>query len=487
MQKSNLRRLSTPAQLLPRQPSSLYRSQADGYSQRLAPLPATHGYHPQTIWVPDYRPASGGPRAVPLRMQRVTTMNQTDTRPMPIPSVQLASDRPYSVPNYHSRRISRENDGSFTRPPRPASTSEVDDIDRLIPPRQLSFARRSTAQEVELDSLTPRRNNLEAPEPRLRIPKTTRPVAKRGSKISVPDDNARKSDRSQLDLASEKDSSYLAGSQKRGIDHTTAEAHSSKRIKINVVRSQSQTPIIPEITKQSYPTTSHYFGRNNHGNDTTIETEIAKSLGVDDDETQSSDDEDDVAKPVLTSKRLGQTKTASAGKLDPYAIIDELDSFENSQDTRNSGKTRTAVNIEETNTPSDLSGGSSATHREPNISSQTSRYTNASSQCDISSKAEVKPESKPSERHHHQSTPAIGSTPSTQDAREGKVNEETLDSRLSRIEKAISAQEEGGVDEFVKTRLSTGDMNTLNTLTNEILLALVVPNDKLLEQVIKIM
>ncbi|KAI0894559.1 hypothetical protein F4806DRAFT_108670 [Annulohypoxylon nitens] len=486
MQKSNLRRLSIPHQALSRQPSGLSRPQPDGYSQHLTPHPAPHGYHPQTIWVPDYRPPPGGPRAVPMRMQRLA-MSQADTRPMPIPSVQLASDRPYSVPNFNSTRRSRETDDSLSRPLRPASTSKVDDIDRLVPRRQLPFPNRSTSQRIEDDTQASRGNDLEDLEDHSIVPKPTRRVAKRGSKISTSNDSKRASDISGFDLASEQDPTRLTGSQKRGSDEAADEAYPSKKIKINVIRSQSHTPTVPGSANQKYPNTrsrENQLIENSYGKDVSTQKPISQNIEVDDDETESSSGDDEDAETRLTSERLGQT---GAGKSDPYDIMDGVTSFETSQDTRGSRKKRGPTSTEELDVPRSLVSSSSTIRREFSTNIQDRQYSHASSQCDmptehIPSTSQVKPESKASE--HHQPASAIGSAPSTQ---ERKVIEETLDVRLSRIEKAIHAQEGEGIDEFIKAKLSTGDPSILGTLTNEILLAMIVPNDELLEQVIKIM
>ncbi|KAI0888482.1 uncharacterized protein GGS22DRAFT_198207 [Annulohypoxylon maeteangense] len=399
--------------------------------------------------------------------------------------MQLASDRPYSVPNYHSSRKSRINDDRFARPPRPASTSEVDDIDKLVPRRQLSFLHRNTTPGAKDDSIASRINHLEDPEALLRVPKTTRRVAKRGSKVSTPDDRARTSGLSEFNTASKRDPSHLT-SQKRDYVHTTDDPNPSKRIKINVIENQSQTtPIVPEIANQSYPNTrlrKNQLSKNNYENKIATKELVNQNIEVDDDETQSSEGDDNATETALTSKRLRQ---ARAGKPDPYDIMDRASPFEISQDARYSRKKRASIDIEETNPRNDLN----AIYQEPNVHSQRGKYTNTSQYNmpseHIPSTYQVKPESKPSE--HHYSAVAIGSTPSTQDAREGKAIEETLDARLSRIEKAIRVHEEEGIDEFIKAKLSTGNPNTLGTLTNEILLALVVPNDELLEQVIKIM
>ncbi|KAI1089735.1 hypothetical protein F5B19DRAFT_466084 [Rostrohypoxylon terebratum] len=488
MQKSNLRRLSIPHQALSRQPSGLSRSQPDGYSQHLTPHSAPHGYHPQTIWVPDYRPPPGGPRAVPMRMQRLT-MNQTDTRPMPIPSVQLASDRPYSVPNFNSTRRLRGSDDGLARPLRPASTSEVDEIDKLVPRRQLPFLNRSTSQRVEDDSHISHGNDLEDLEDRSRVLNPTRRVAKRGSKISTTNDSTRASDLSGHDLASEQDLDHPTGSQKRGNGEAADETYPSKKIKINVIRSQSQTPTALGTTNQKYPNTrsrESQLSRNSYEKDIPNQKKMGQNIEVDDDETQSSSGDDEDAETGLTSQRSGPTGT---GRPDPYDIMDSAPSFEMSQDTGVFRKKRGTASNEEPDVPRSIVSSSSAIRRELSTNVQDTQYSNASSQCDIPSTSQVKPECKvpDQQQQQHQTTAVIGSAPGSQDARDRKPNEETLDVRLSRIEKAIRVQEGEGIDEFIKAKLSTGDPGILGTLTNEILLAMVVPNDELLEQVIKVM
>lgn len=416
-------------------------------------------------------------------------MSQADTRPMPIPSVQLASDRPYSVPNFNSTRRFMESDDSLTRPLRPASTSKVDDIDRLVPRRRLPFPTRTTSQRVEDDSQASRGNDLNDPEDHSTVPKSTRRVAKRGSKISTSNDSTRASDLSGFDLASEQDTSRLTGSQKRGSDEAVDETYPSKKIKINVIRSQSHTPTVPGSTNQKYPNTrsrADQLSRNTSEKDVSVKKQIGQNIEVDD-ETESSSGDDEDAESRLTLQRSGQIRAA---KPDPYDIMDSTTPFETSQDTREPRKKRGPPNTEELDVPRSLASSSSAMRRELSTNLQDRQYSHASSQCDmptehLPSTSQVKPESKASEQH--QTTVAIGSAPSTQDARDRKLNEETLDVRLSRIEKAIHAQEGEGIDEFIKAKLSTGDPSILGTLTNEILLAMIVPNDELLEQVIKIM
>ncbi|XDG06367.1 hypothetical protein ABKA04_005982 [Annulohypoxylon sp. FPYF3050] len=378
------------------------------------------------------------------------------------------------------------SDDSLTRPLRPASTSKVDDIDRLVPRRQLPFPNRSTSQRVEDDSQLSHGNDLEDPGDYSTVPKSTRRVAKRGSKISTSNDSTRASDLSGLDAASEQGPSHLTGSQKRSNDEVADETYPSKKIKINVIRSQSHTPTVPGSTHQKYPNTRSrdQLSGNNYEKDVSVKKQIGQNIEVDDDETESSSGDDEDAETGLTSEKLGQ---AGAGKSDPYDIMDSFTPSEMSQDTRGFRKKRVPTNTEELDVPRSLASSSNIIRRELSTNVQDRQYSHASSQCDmptehIPSTSQVKPESKAPEQH--QPTSAIGSAPSTQ---ERKVIEETLDVRLSRIEKAIHAQEGEGIDEFIKAKLSIGDPSILGTLTNEILLAMIVPNDELLEQVIKIM
>ncbi|KAI1100929.1 hypothetical protein F4804DRAFT_317546 [Jackrogersella minutella] len=488
MQKSNLRRLSTPTQPPPRPPSGQYISQLDEYPQHIT----AHRYRPQQVWTPEYRPILGGPRAVPLRMQRVA-MNRTDTRPMAIPSLQLSSDRPYySVPSYPRSRTASESSSSFARPPRPPSASEANDIDTLVPRRVLPFPPRRTSQRNEGDYLMPPTIDTEYSEIPTKISKSTRAVAKRGSQKSQSDNSARERGHLELSparLPSEQNSSEQAGSQKRAIGHTAVDSYPPKRIKINVIRSKTQTSISPKVSKQTYPAeVNHHLrytqaSKNSFKDKTAPNNQLNKNLEeIDDDETESStDSEDEVTNTTLTSKRLGQIKATGTAEPDPYDSADDFGPLRKAQSNRNLDTIR-AVKADYARVPSDISWGSSTPHQDSHVSSQPRRYINSSAQCDLPSEAadQVKPERKVPE----QSTPTPDEPPTTA---ERKPSEETLGSRLSRIEAVMRAQEGKRMDEFVKARLAAGGPNMLETLTNEILLALVVPDDELLEQVVKIM
>ncbi|KAI0836556.1 hypothetical protein F5Y06DRAFT_273748 [Hypoxylon sp. FL0890] len=491
MQQTKLPRLSTPTQGQPHRPSNPYRPQPNGYSQNLQPLPAAYGYLPQETRSQDYRRlVSEGSHAVPLRMQRVS-MNGTETRAMPIPSLQLSTDRPYSVPTYLDYRTRSENSRSFARPPRPASSSDVDSIHRLAPSHPVLFPQQRTVQKAENDSLTLHSiTAVDAVRP-INTPKVPRAVAKRGPTTSSND-----SSRAGLNLTllpPEQNSTEVIRAQKRATDLTAMKYFPSKRININLTLTQSQTPVNPEVYSLMNPhIRDTQVKKDNYIKDNTTKNETSENLEeADDNTTQGYDSENEATEVMLTSERSGQTGSVNADRPDQDDVTSKAGPVEGLQKARDPDKAAgiaSALN----NTPRNPNAiPEILDEKGQNHAMMRHRYTNAWNQCDIDLEAvpsatRVEPEATAPE-NHHQPTSVIRGITSARDAAEREVNNVTLTSRLSKVEEVISVQKEKGMDEFVKARLNSGDPNVLETLTNEILLGMVVHDDELLEQVLKIM
>ncbi|KAI1134139.1 hypothetical protein F5Y05DRAFT_246291 [Hypoxylon sp. FL0543] len=499
MQQKKLIRLSTRTQGQPHRSSNQYGPPPNGYSQHLQPLPAAYGYLPQESWSQgERRLISEGPHAVPMRMQRAA-MNETKTHPMPIPSLQLSTDRPYSVPTYLDHRARSENGASLPRPPRPVSSSDVDSIRRLVTSRSVLFPPQRITQKAGDDSLTLHSiNSVDAVQP-MKIPRIPRAVANRGPKTS-PNDSSREGDHTGLGLAlfpPEQNSSEVVRGQKRATELTAMKYFPSKRININVTLTQSETPVSSEA----------YSAMNTHMRDTQVkkdkytkdsitEKEISETLEEDDNSTQGYDSEDEVTEAVLKSKRLRQAGEASTHKSDQDLITGKLGSFEGLQGARDSDKALEPATAQINNVSNDIPTSSNAeleildgkgrneiiTHR---------RYTNAWNQCDIDLEATpsaIHIEPKGISPGTHRQPPSLTrSTTSDRGATEGEANGKTLASRLSRIEEVTNIQKEKGMDKFIKSRLYSGDPNLLETLTGEILLGMVAHDDELLQRVVEIM
>ncbi|KAI1406824.1 hypothetical protein F5Y13DRAFT_176288 [Hypoxylon sp. FL1857] len=499
MQQTKLPRLTTPTQGQPHPSSNLYRPQLNGHPQHLQPLPAAYGYLPQQMWSQaHHRLVSEGPHAVPLRMQRVT-MNRTETRPMPIPSLQLSTDRPYSVPTYLNYRTGSESGGSILHPPRPASSSEVDRINRLVPSRPVLSPQHRTTQEVENDpfSFHSTATSVEAIRP-IKVPKITRAVAKRGPKTST-NSSSREGSHAGLSLAlfsPEQSSSKVVGGQKRATELTATKYFPSKRININVTLTESQALITPIAPKAYSPMDPHIpniqVEEDHDAKDNILEKESSETL--DDNTTQSSDSDGEVIEAMLTSENSVQAESATAVKSGQHDITNKFSSAEGLQKAKGTDKSAVVVaNLKNTNVVNVNPKCSDVVPETPNGKSQNHivtrrQYANSWAQCDIDLEAvpnatQIEPEGRAPEDHHT----VVGGITTVQDTAQRKVNDETLASRLLRVEQAVAIQKEKGMDEFVKERLNSGDPNVLQTLTNEILLGLVVHDNELLEQIVKTM
>ncbi|KAI0107631.1 hypothetical protein F4776DRAFT_644424 [Hypoxylon sp. NC0597] len=500
MQQPKFPRFSTtPGQRPPNSPSDfsdLYRPQLNGYSRHLQSLPAAHEYLPQQISPQEHhRLVSDSPHAIPLRIQ-LATMNKTETRPMPIPSLQLSTDRPYSVPTYLNYRAKSDNGASFAQPPRPASSSEVDGISRLVPSRPVLFPQHRTTQKVETDSLTSHRiSSVDGGRP-MKIPTIPRAVAKRGPK-TLSNNSSKEGGRAGFSLAlfpPEQNLSEAAGGQKRATELTAMKYFPSKRININVTLTQSQTTVTPEAHSPMYPyIRDSHIKKNNFAEDNAIEKETSKALEeADDTSTQVSDSESEVTEALLTSRRLGQDRPASAAKSDQHGNISSINigPIEGLQETRDSVKKAVGVL-----TPK-ISNVANAIPTSPNALSETldgkdQTRSRARTQCDadldvVLSATQQQREGEVFE-DRHRSTLGVSGISNARDLMERKVNDETLVSRLSRVEEVINVQKTKGMDGFIRARLGSEDPNLLETLTNEILLGLVARDEKLLEQVVGIM
>ncbi|KAI1388028.1 uncharacterized protein F4822DRAFT_300560 [Hypoxylon trugodes] len=495
MQPTTYRRLITPTQAPPSSsspPPSLYGPRF-GYSQPLVALPAAYGYLPRQRWPQEHASLSGGPRAVPLRMQRAA-MNSTDQHPMPIPSLQLSSDRPYSVPNRPNQLVNRENSSNYTHPPRPASSSMLDDFHYSVSTRSSTLSQYREAQETETDLPTTDSVVLDNSALPVKSSNSTRRVAKRGSRTKLPNKN-------NLEELSSTISPFdhgvdiPIGGQKRVNENTTLGPNSSKRIKINVFRGQSQA-VTSETSKSSLlanpKVQEPQSNKTNHMKTPTTEDRPTTFLGeFDDNTTQSSDSEDGLNEDLLTSKKREQAD--STRKLDPYdntATVSLNHGAPNAKSQANTGDIDHSQGTE----VSDISRGSGRTLDKLNIDNRNAtsryyRYADASSQCntpseDVSGVAQTKFEEK-LKCYSQLKTNSKGAS-NAQDMAQGNPNNEDLHSRFSRIDKMINVQKENGMDEFIKRRLNTGDPDVLETLTSEILIGLVARDGELFEHLFKI-
>ncbi|OTA76210.1 hypothetical protein M434DRAFT_402539 [Hypoxylon sp. CO27-5] len=456
-----------PGQGPPHTSSDLYTPQLNGYSQHLQPLPAAHGYLPQQIPSQEHhRLVSDSPHALPLRMQ-FATMNKTETRPMPIPSLQLSTDRPYSVPTYLNYRTISDDGASFARPPRPASSSEVDNISRI--------------------------SSVSGARP-MKIPTIPRAIAKRGSKIQS-NNSSREDGHAELSLAlfsPEQNLSEGARGQKLATELTAMKYFPSKRININVTLTQSQTNVTPEAQSSTYPyIRDSQVKKNNFTEDNSIEKEIGKALEeADDNSTQSSDSECEVTEAVLMSKRFVPVRPASAAESNQHGNIVKINSIESLQETRHSVKKAGGFLAPKNSNVANVITRSLSKVSET-LDGKGQAHSKAWTQCDTDldvmySAIQRKPEGEVL-KDRHWPTSGVNTIASARDSMGRKVNDETPASRLSKVEEVINVQKEKGMDGFIRAKLGSGDPNLLETLTNEILLGLVTRDEKLLEQVVEIM
>ncbi|KAI0379033.1 hypothetical protein F5Y04DRAFT_260968 [Hypomontagnella monticulosa] len=489
MRRSNQQRLPTPTQRLSLPTPGLYRPQ-NGRPQQYAPIQTTRGYLPQQRWSQEHHSVPEGSRAIPLRMQR-TAMNRTEIRPMPIPSLKVSADRPYSVPNYLTQRARSEAYGGISHPQRPATSSKLYDIDELVPQRPAILSGRRALEEVE-DDLVSYPVVSEDAELQVKPSTTTRRVARRGSRASSQPSNIGDGDPNSAPTSFDPKSSKLAVGHKRAAENTAVESYPPKRIKIKAVRSKSQTPVASNATRRTSSMAYPYAQSSQISNASYTETVALEEFGEDvwqlgDDETvaQGSDIGDNIAEAAPMSKNLSQLNL----KPDPYDIMDEPRPVERRQKVMPLDEIRCFDN---TNISGGIPRTSTATLWESPVYWQSHtvahhRYTNASAQCDMSPKAAPKvTQIEPEGEYHPQPAPLAESTPIPQDNIESGLDDEDLDAQLSRIEEVIRTQDEKGMAQFIEERLSTGDSDVLETLTNEIILGFIAHDTELLEKMIQI-
>ncbi|KAI2780350.1 hypothetical protein F4815DRAFT_469883 [Daldinia loculata] len=506
MQQPGHRRLSTPTQDLPIPSSNSYRPHF-GYPRNPLPLPAAYGYLPPPIWSQEYHPLPGGPRAIPLRMQRAT-MNRVESHQIPIPSLQLSSNRPYSVPVYLNHRNRSDSDSSFTHPPRPATSLDLDSVDKSVSPHTTLFPQHGVAQNPEND-LSLHATTLAGTELSKGTLGTTRPVANRGSRKLTPlSTSTAEGSRRELSPAvvlSEQRTIGFVGGQKRTTSHIIEKSNPSKRIKFNVIRNQSQTVGTPKTSKKvplanTFDTQPAQTPETNPMNSNTTTEEVNQPLEESNAKmttaqyiTTTVDDTD----PRLVSNKLAKPKVADAPKPNPYDIINETGLFEDSRSVRALGDVQSARKFKTTDNSTNVdtlgafgvsSRGLDVNNR--NLNTAYNQYTSVATQCGISSNVVVssgiQTESGKLANDVHSHNLHCGTIATTNDEKEGVYCSENLDIQFSRIEELLCTQNKVGMDKFINVKLKSEGTNVLQTLTNELLLGLAVRDVELLEQIAKI-
>ncbi|KAI0112830.1 hypothetical protein F4814DRAFT_322565 [Daldinia grandis] len=483
MQQSGHRKLLTPAQDLPILHYNSYRPHF-GYPRNPLPLPAAYGYLPQPIWSQEYRPLSGGPRAIPLRMQRAA-MSRTELHQTPIPSLPLSSNRPYSVPTYLNRRIRSDSDSTFTHPPRPATSLDLGTVDKSISPRSTIFSQHGVAQHPKNDLLSSHATTLEDTGLLKGIPRTARPVANRGSR-KLPPLSASTAGGSQRELRpvitpfEQRAMGYAAG-QKRAAS-IDGKPNASKRIKFNVILNQSQAASAPRAPNN---TTTEEVNQPLEQYNAKVTTEQYLTTTVDN------------TSPRLSPNKLAKPKAADAPEPNPYDIINGTDVFEDSRSARTVGDVQSARNFKtsDISTNIDTLGAFGASSRGLNIDNRYlntayNQHISVTARCGMSSNivsSEIQTESRKLANDVHSHNLHYGTITTTDDEKEGPCCSENPNIQFSRIEKLLHAQNKDGIDKFIMVKLNSEGTNVLQTLTNELLVGLAVRDIELLEQMAKIM
>ncbi|KAI0847362.1 hypothetical protein F5Y00DRAFT_121865 [Daldinia vernicosa] len=506
MQQPGHRRLSTPTQDLPIPSSNSYRPHF-GYPRNPLPLPAAYGYLPQPMWPQEYRPMPGGPRAIPLRMQRAT-MNRVESQQMPIPSLQLSSTRPYSVPAYLNHRTRSDSNSTFTpHPPRPATSLDLDSVDKSAPSHTILFPQHGVAQNPENDLLplhaTP--EDTELLEGALGI---TRPIANRGSRKPRPASiNTAEGSQQELSPAavpSEQRTIELVEGRKRAASHVDEKSNPSKRIKFNVIRNQSQTAGTLKVSKKvslanTFDTQPAQAPKTNSTNSNTIMEKVNQPLEESNAKmtmaqclTTTVDD----TGPKLVSNELAKLKAAVAPKPNPYDIINESDLFEGSRSVRTLGDVQSARYFKTTDisTNVDTLGVSRVSSRglavnNRDLNTACNQYTSVATQCGISSSpvpSGIQAESGKLAGDSHSDNLHCGAIVTTDDEKVGECCSENLAFQFSRIEEMLYTQNKVGIEKFINMKLNSEGINVLQTLTNELLLGLAVRDVDLLKQMVNI-
>ncbi|KAI1374509.1 hypothetical protein F4677DRAFT_426401 [Hypoxylon crocopeplum] len=420
----------------------------------------------------------GGHRAIPLRMPN---------------SLRRLSDRPGSVPAHLDRRISSENHGSSPYPPRPATSSEVGNINQLIPHRHLPFPQRRASQITRNNSLFQRPITPGVaiqPRPTNTVP---RAVAKRGSK-RPPSDSAL--------IPFEQEPTISARGQERATERAAMGSDSSKRVKFNVKGYLSWTSAEPKASYKAplkadpYLHATEVDGADHEEAKIAIEEGINGNLEKPDDSTNvtgSSHRENEIPGSEFKSRTQRQVGTARADIPYSYATPGKVGLIGSPQRARNLAETREIANIRKADVPDGIIGSYTAKLQELDVNRQISlishrKYATASTQYDVL----PEPVSSPTQRgspgkasaYTHQPAPDVGNITGVEDVTVRKVDGED---RLVRIKEMLDLQEEIGMDGFIRARLRTGGPNLLETLANEILLGMVARDDELLKHAIKYM
>lgn len=408
---------------------------------------------------------------MPLRMHHAA-MSRTDIRPIPsVPS----SNRPYSVPAYLDHTRSEDYD-NIAYPERSATSSAIDDIDKLVPPRQPPFLQRVVAENNEHDPKLPLLTAALEETAETDTPLANkRRVAKRGSMKSASNNTAWESVQTEQ--------GELTESLRRATGHTAVESNPPKRVKINVVRSQSRT------ASKAYHTRSSISGKQNI-NYFEEDDNYSTVAG-------SSDDDLEIANTVQTPKKSRYFGAAGTAKPDPYDIMGTASGVESPRNARKADKPHEAIVARGAGASDDRPGTSNATVQNLDVSSQYRvnshlEDNNTSAQYNMVSRAISSltgPKFVTEGRGSRQlpKRPSVESLTTPGTVTESESDNENLETRISRIEDVIGIQRERGLGEFVKGGLVAGGTNVLETLTNDLLLGMVVADDELLEQVGKIM
>ncbi|KAI1472258.1 uncharacterized protein F4812DRAFT_5480 [Daldinia caldariorum] len=474
MQQENQRRLSmlsTPTQDLSTLSSNSTSASTShksnfSYSQNAVSIPAAYGYLPQPMWPQEYRPIQGGSRAVPLRMQR-GIMNRVESRQIPVPSLQLqpSSDRPYSAPIYLKPHARSGSDGSFTHPPRPATSLNLDSVDKSGPSCLTVFPQHGVAQKPEHDLLALRATTLKELESSRGAFRTIRPVANRGSR-RIPQSNTSTVDgnHGELDpgvISSEKPLVRFEEGQKRAASYIDVKPNPPKRIKFNVIQNQSQTATTIRASKQLLM-----------GNTSDVQpTQARKPSSIN-----------------TAAKEFNNGANMIQGLDTAENIINKADLLGNSRSIRTSGNMQSAPNLQPINisTTVDTLRLSSASPRglrveNQNLSMFRRQYINNMLPGAVSSEAQVETRAVANNSYSynlHCETVARSTA-----REEGEHNSKSLDLQLSRIGDLLRVQDKDGMDTFIKMKFCSKGANILEGLTNELLLGLAVRDVELLESI----
>ncbi|KAI2617830.1 hypothetical protein GGR54DRAFT_640914 [Hypoxylon sp. NC1633] len=507
--------------------SSLHRPQL-GYPRYISALPAANSYLPQQRWPQEYGSMPGAPRAVPLRMSRAAALNRVDSRPSPIALSQLSSDRPYSVPPYLSHRMSNDGDANSSHPPRPATSFDVRDLDRMVMTRSVPLSQRRIAEYDPNGVLLPRTISPEEGVHPNKTQKTTRAVAKRGSRKLPPESKTDES--SQTALSSQQDLSQSMRGQKRVAEYADGDFFFLKKAKTSMTMGHSQTDLAAEASAETPSAANQGSQEGRVGRvgsaekeATAGEEDYANTGTLDGDETVTGSENEDGPLAKIKSRRkarmAGSSTDTNAGKLDPCTTIDRPGSAKSPQAGGNPHSVPEVTKSRNTDiidkAPGDMSRSRtpSTMLQEPDAESQGSaatrrQYTTASAQCDLSPYAarnfvpqkELDPdpdlELPP---FACQPTPDAESLTSVGGATETNVGNDHASenenddeeegqasqlSRIERIEEVLSAQRETGMDGFIAARLGEGGAGMLERLADDVLLGMLLRENDLVEQVV---